>query len=267
MKWFLPLLLFVQLAAAQSPAVLFFRGSSGGLTPQNFPNLSMWFVAEDLISDGYVDGDLVTNWNSRVNNYKFTNMLVGTTVPVLKTTLLGGFPTVQFLLGGGSNQTLTLNGTNFLAGAGGEGTSFAVVARYTNGGILFWSGDTPVAGGSQWIFNQAGVNNNNTWIYRNGLFIEAGFGATFVDNNASRVDFLARTNSLVAFFQNYFNGTVSSGPWGGDMQINKMMPPYGADNDALITEFMVWTNYALLSAEYLNLYTNYFKSKYPGLLP
>jgi hypothetical protein len=273
MKWFLPLLLFVQLAAAQSPTVLFFRAtaaaSSGpcdGLEdcPTNYPNLFMWMAASDINTN---DGAPVTNWISRVNNHEWTNMNVGTTLPIYKTSgLTSGFPALTFRGGGGagtiSNQFMHIKASDLrLPIAGAQGNSVFIVGVYTNDTVVLSGFGAFVDMGL--IVNQLG--RNESWLLVGpGNWKEADFG---YGQNFPRVDGWGWTNGNVQYItQNLTNGLHGGTAFASELYIPHMIDgSYSLNTWANISEILVFTNYMLTATERTNLYHKYFRQKYPFL--
>jgi hypothetical protein len=264
MKRFLALALLLVVAGialAQSPVVLFFRGAGvpqPTLLPSDFPTLAGWWVASDLALS---DGEPVTNWVSRVNDYTLTNQ-AGTTVPIYKTSgFSNGYPSVRFITEGGSNQTMKL--TNIMViNAGGAvdgllGLSMIVVGTHTNIGITMHGAN---GSGYQFIVNQSGINKN--WAFYNGSFADATFG---YPQTVPRVDHIGRTNAAWMFLQNLTNATVGPISTLAAFKMDTLVLPAGLTYNANIVEICIYTNYMLTSTEYTNLYHRYFRFKYPFL--
>jgi hypothetical protein len=217
--------------------------------PNSFTNLHAWWKVTDINTN---DGSPVTNWIDRVSGYQWTNMLVGTTLPIYKSTGFGGVPTLQFLSGGGSNQTMALNGTITLA----ANTSYTILIMgvYTNI-IIVMNGD---AGGvSQWILNQSSANK--TWVYQSGVFLEATFGR---GQNEIRLDSWSRQDTVMTIMQNATNAL--SGAWTAQQRVNNLVPT-GLSAFMNISEICIYTNAFLPPESITKLYYQYFRKEYPAL--
>lgn len=258
-KWALTILLAafpcwaqLSLRRATYPALFV---ASPTVYPTNYPTLGAWFLAEDVITN---NGAAITNWPSRANSLVISRV-TGRTNAIYHNDS-GLVPHVVWLnrgsADGGGNYTTLVN-ANLKIGTptASSGLTYLLFGRTSSNANVspFWY--------DSGVFNhqlRLGINNTNSiGIYLNTTGdseIQVGNALT---NSNYKIMFLSWTNAGPFAYQNLTLNTIAGG-----INYTLTLNEIGGNFD--LVEFMVWTNFAMNATQYFNLYTNYFKVKYPS---
>lgn len=259
MKCFLTLLLTVLSCSAQldlsSAAYGALLAAGGGLRladhPTNYPTLGAYFVAEDVATN---NGSICcSTWQSR---------WVPLTVTRLNTNAyyyndVGSVPHVVKLNPTGGGGTLFSN-ANIKVGTptAGNGFTYLLFGRASsnaNSAPLWYK---PVDFNEQLRANINFTNELGSFLNTLGL-IQAQVGNAFTNSNY-KVLCWVYSNANAFAYQNLSSNSAATGL---NMTLNNLSQINGNFD---ITELMVWTNCALNRTQFLCLYSNYFKPKYPN---